>query len=40
MIPYHLNSVLEELPFRITKRDTRAPKATAQDKYQKLQEKK
>lgn len=40
MIQYHLNPVLEELPFRTTKRDTRTPSATAQDKYQKLKKKK
>lgn len=36
MIQYHLNPVLEEQPFRTTKRDTRTPSAAAQDKYQKL----
>lgn len=40
MIQYHLNPVLEELPFRTTKRDARTPSATAQDKYQKLKKKK
>lgn len=39
MIQYYLNPVLEELPFRTTKRDTRTPSAAAQDKYQKLKKK-
>lgn len=40
MIQYHLNPILEELPFRTAKRDTRTLSAAAQDKYQKFKKKK